>query len=168
VIIWFTGISGVGKTTIAKHLQKSLNNSAILIDGDAIRKINNNDLGYTKRDRDLNAKRMINLIEYLSMQKINIIVSANITSIRFRKVIKKKIKNFYEIHIFANMSSLLKRDYKKLYKNSFSKKIKNVVGVDIDYIKPKKCFMYLENNSSKKNFLGNTKFIIQRIKNLLK
>jgi adenylylsulfate kinase-like enzyme len=155
VIIWFTGISGVGKTTIAKHLQKSLNNSAILIDGDAIRKINNNDLGYTKRDRDLNAKRMINLIEYLSMQKINIIVSANITSIRFRKVIKKKIKNFYEIHIFANMSSLLKR-------------VKNVVGVDIDYIKPKKCFMYLENNSSKKNFLGNTKFIIQRIKNLLK
>tara|TARA_B110000503_G_C6791423_1_gene267429 strand:+ start:21 stop:527 length:507 start_codon:yes stop_codon:yes gene_type:complete len=167
MIIWFTGISGVGKTTIANHLQKSLNNKALLIDGDALRKINNNDLGYTKRDRDLNAKRMINLIEYISKQKINIIVCANITSIRFRKIIKKKIKNFYEIHISANMNSLLKRDYKKLYQNSFSKKIKNVVGVDIDYIKPKNCFMYLENNFSKKNFLGNSKFIIQRIKHLL-
>ena len=56
MIIWFTGISGVGKTTIAKKLHALLSKKLILIDGDALRKINNYDLGYTKKDRDVNAK----------------------------------------------------------------------------------------------------------------
>ena len=106
-------------------------------------KINNNDLGYKKIDRDKNAKRLINLVEYLSNQNINLIVSANITSIKFRKIIKKKLRNFYEIHISAELKSLLKRDHKSLYKKALSKKIKNVVGVDIKYYRPKNCFLYL-------------------------
>lgn len=134
-----------------------------MIDGDVIRKINNNDLGYSKIDRDTNAKRLINLAEYLSKQDINLIVSANITSIKFRKIIKKRLRNFYEIHITAEMKNLLKRDYKNIYKNAFSKKIKQVVGVDIKYYKPKNCFLYLENNSNKKNFLKNVNLIIKKI-----
>ena len=53
MIIWFTGISGAGKTTIAKKLHTLLSKKIILIDGDALRAINNNDLGYTKKDRDI-------------------------------------------------------------------------------------------------------------------
>jgi len=163
MIIWLTGISGVGKSTIAKALYSKLKKRFIMIDGDVIRKINNNDLGYSKIDRDTNAKRLINLAEYLSKQDINLIVSANITSIKFRKIIKKRLRNFYEIHITAEMKNLLKRDYKNIYKNAFSKKIKQVVGVDIKYYKPKNCFLYLENNSNKKNFLKNVNLIIKKI-----
>ena len=165
MIIWLTGISGVGKTTIAKALYSKLKKKFIIIDGDVIRKINNNDLGYKKIDRDKNAKRLINLVEYLSNQNINLIVSANITSIKFRKIIKKKLRNFYEIHISAELKSLLKRDYKSLYKKALSKKIKNVVGIDIKYYRPKNCFLYLENNSNKKNFLKNVNLIIKKISN---
>lgn len=167
MIIWFTGISGTGKTTIGRYLQKITKKKTLLIDGDAIRKVNGNDLGYTKKDRDLNALRIINLVEYLSKQKINIIVCANITSVIFRKFIKKKIKKFYEIHITGEIKNLLKRDYKNLYKNAFSKQIKNVVGVDIKYNKPKNCFMYLENNSTKKNFLKNAKLVLNKIRHSL-
>lgn len=163
MIIWLTGISGVGKSTIAKALYSKLKRRFIMIDGDVIRKINNNDLGYSKIDRDTNAKRLINLAEYLSKQNINLIISANITSIKFRKVIKKKLRNFYEIHISAEMKNLLKRDYKNIYKNALSKKIKEVVGVDIKYHKPKNCFLYLENNSNKKSFLKNVNLIIKKI-----
>ena len=82
-------------------------------------------------------------------------------------LLKKKIKKFYEIHITGEMKNLLKRDYKNLYKNAFSKQIKNVVGVDIKYTKPKNCFMYLENNSTKKNFLKNAKLVLKKIRHLL-
>ena len=155
MIIWFTGISGVGKTTIAKKLQSSLKSKVILIDGDEIRKINNNDLGYSKKDRDKNAIRLINLVEYISNQKIDVIVCANLTSLKFRNMLKKKLRFFYEIHITAKLENLLKRDYKLLYKDALNKKIINVVGVDISYQKPKGCYMYLQNNSSKKDFLKN-------------
>lgn len=163
MIIWFTGISGAGKTTIAKKLHTLLSKKIILIDGDALRAINNNDLGYTKKDRDINAKRLINLVEYLSNQKIDIIVCANITSLKFRRVIKKKLKKFYEIHISAKIDNLLKRDYKNLYKDALDKKIVNVVGVDIPYKKPKNCYMYLENDLSKKDFLKNAKIIKNKL-----
>ena len=165
MIIWFTGISGVGKTTIAKKLHALLSKKLILIDGDALRKINNYDLGYTKEDRDVNAKRLINLVEYLSNQKIDIIVCANITSLKFRKIVRKKLRKFYEIHISAKIDNLLKRDYKNLYKNALKKKINNVVGFDIPYKKPKSCYMYLENNLSKKDFLKNAKIIKKKLFN---
>ena len=163
MIIWFTGISGVGKTTIAKKLKLLIKRKIILIDGDAVRAINNNDLGYSKQDRDKNALRLINLVEYISKQEIDVIVCANLTSLKFRKIINKKLKKFYEIHISAKIENLLKRDYKHLYKNALNKKIKNVVGVDIAYKRPKKCYIYLENNLSKKEFLKNAILIKKKI-----
>ena len=163
MIIWFTGISGTGKTTIAKKLQSLIKKKTIVVDGDALRAINNNDLGYNKNDRDKNAKRLINLVNYISSQKIDVIVCANITSLKFRKILKKKLKKFYEIHISAKVENLIKRDYKSLYKNAFRKKIKNVVGVDIPYKRPTDCYMYLENNLSKKKFLDNAIFIKKKL-----
>lgn len=163
MIIWFTGISGVGKTTIAKKLKTLIKKKTILIDGDAIRAINDNDLGYSKQDRDRNAIRLINLVDYISNQGIDVIVCANITSLKFRKIIKDKFKKFYEIHISAKIQNLLRRDYKKLYKNALNKKIKNVVGVDISYKKPIDCYMYLENNLSKKEFLKNAILIKKKL-----
>lgn len=128
-----------------------------------MRAINENDLGYSKKDRDRNAIRLINLVHYISNQGLDVIVCANITSLKFRKIIKNKFKKFYEIHISAKIENLLKRDYKKLYKNALSKKIRNVVGVDIAYKKPLNCYMYLENNLSKKKFLKNAIVIKKKL-----
>ena len=67
MILWFTGISGVGKTTIAKYVYKKLKKkrkNLIHIDGDNFRKMFNNDLGYRLKDRDKNATRLINFVNY--------------------------------------------------------------------------------------------------------
>ena len=71
MIIWITGISGAGKTTLGKALFKKFkkNNSTIYLDGDQIRNIFNKDLNYSLKDRNLNAERLTKLVKYLSEQK---------------------------------------------------------------------------------------------------
>ena len=124
-IIWITGISGTGKTTLAKYFLKYLKNF-IWIDGDKFRKIFNNDLGYTLKDRNKNAERLINFSKFLSDQNYSVIISANLTSVKYKKIIKKKFKNIIHINIDADLDVLKKRDIKSIYKRA-----KNVVGKDI-------------------------------------
>ena len=98
MIIWITGISGVGKTTLAKKLYKTLKKkitNIVHIDGDQFRKMFNNDLGYSLKDRDLNAQRMINFVKFLNQFKINIIISANLTSQKYRIYCKKNIFSYF-------------------------------------------------------------------------
>ena len=168
MVIWITGISGTGKTTLAQNLFKTIKkkyNSSIHFDGDQFRSIFKNDIGYSLKDRNKNAIRLTRLVKFLSEQKVNIIISANITSMQFRKWCRKNIKNYYEILIEANISNLIKRDYKNLYKNALKKKIKNVVGIDIPYRKPSGANLYITNNGSKKDFLKYTKLINDKLKN---
>ena len=167
MIIWITGISGSGKTTLGKAYFNSIkkkHKSSIFIDGDSIREVFKNDLKYSLKDRNLNAERLTRLVKLLSEQKINVIVSANLTSIKYRNWCKKNLKNYVEIFISAELKNLVKRDYKSLYKKSLQGKIKNVVGVDIKLNVPKYSNIYLSNNSSKKNFLKNVYIIKNYVK----
>lgn len=167
MILWITGISGSGKTTLAKAFYKKFKKkykNTIYLDGDDFRSIFGNDLRYSLKDRDINAKRMTAFVKYISNQKINLIISANITSEKYRAWCRKNLNNFIQIYIKAEISSLLKRDYKKLYFRAMNKKIKDVVGIDLPFNHPKKIDLCLRNDESKKKFL---KKIIE-INNLLK
>ena len=77
MIIWFTGLSGSGKTTFAKlvlkEIKKKIKNFYHL-DGDQFRSLMNNDLGFSLKDRDENAIRIINFVKSLDQQKINVFV----------------------------------------------------------------------------------------------
>lgn len=164
MVIWITGISGAGKTTLARHLIKNLKKNFIYFDGDQFRKIFNNDINYTLKSRDINAQRLTSLVKYLSDQKHNIVVSANLTSFKYRKWCRKNIKDFIEIFILAEIKNLIKRDYKKLYSNALKKKIKNVVGIDIPFKIPKGSNIYITNNKTKKDFLTKVDIIKKYIK----
>tara|TARA_B100001027_G_C16203447_1_gene301638 strand:- start:92 stop:583 length:492 start_codon:yes stop_codon:yes gene_type:complete len=157
-IIWITGISGTGKTTLAKYYLKFLKNF-IWIDGDQFRKLFNNDLGYTLYDRNKNAERLINFSKFLFEQNNSIIISANLTSKKYKKMIKKTFKNITHINIDVDFNKLKNRDKKSIYN-----KTKNVVGKDIKIKKTLKLYDYeIINNGTKKKFLLYGKKILNKI-----
>ena len=167
MVIWITGISSTGKSTLGKKLFikiKKKFKSTIFFDGDKFREIFQNDIKYTLKDRDINAVRLTKLVKNLSEQKVNIIISANLTNNKFRRWMRKNVKNYYEIYISASLKSLLKRDYKNLYNRALKKKIKNVVGVDLPFKIPTKSDLFLKNDQSKNNFLKNIDKIILDLK----
>jgi len=167
MIVWFSGVSGAGKSTIGrfffKKFKKKFSNS-IYIDGDEFRELMNNDLGHDIKSRNLNALRLTRFVKFISNQKINIIVAANLTSPKYRKWCKINLKNYYDIFIEAKLENLIKRDYKNLYKLALSKKIKNVVGVDIPFNRPNGCYMYVSNVKTKNEFLKKTDLILKKLK----
>ena len=93
MVIWLIGLSGSGKTTIGncvyKQLKKKLKN-IVYIDGDIFRKIMSNDLGYSLKDRNKNAIRIINLVSNLAKQDLNVICASNLTSSKSRNIARKK------------------------------------------------------------------------------
>ena len=151
MVIWITGISGAGKTTLGSYFFKNLKKkkfNSIFLDGDETRKIFFGHGKYSLNDRDLHAIKLTNLVKYLSDQNINIIISANITSQKYRNWCKKNIKNYFEVFIDVPMDILKERDVKKLYINALKGKIKNVVGVDIPFIKPNSPNLIVDNSKS--------------------
>ena len=153
MIIWITGISGAGKTHIAKKVHKIVKKkfiNTLYLDGDLFREMNGNDIGYSLADRDKNAIRMTKFCKYLDDQNINVICGANLTSQKYRNWCKKNINNYYEVFIDVPFEKLVERDQKNLYKRAIAGKIKNVVGVDIPFIKPKNPDLTVDNSGSKK------------------
>ena len=162
MIIWFKGISGVGKSTLGKYFytfNKKKVKNLIYLDGDFFRSLFKNDLGYTLKDRNINASRLCAFVKFLQLQNINVIVAANLTSRKYQNWAKKNFANYLSIHIDAKLQNLKKRDKKNIYN-----KKKDVVSVNIKNHKPKNSDLYLENNNSKKKFLENIKLINNKIK----
>jgi len=165
MIIWIRGISGVGKSTLGKKLfqiYKSKNKNTVFIDGDKFRKLFKNDLKFSLEDRNKNAERLIAFVKFLDKQKINIILTANLTSVKYRKWCKKNLRNYIEISINAKMENLIKRDKKNIYN---LKNKKNIVGLGIPNFTSKTSNLIINNDSSKKEFLKKTKLIQKLIKN---
>lgn len=152
MVIWISGMPGSGKSTLAKfyfNQKKKKFKNLIWIDGDAFRKVMNNDLGYTIKDRKKNALRLVKLSKYFSDQKVNVIISANLVFQNYRNWCKKNISNFLEVYIETKKEILIKRNIKK---NFFNLK-NNVLGKDIKVKKPHKPHLIINNDSSKKIFL---------------
>ena len=160
MIIWLTGLSGSGKTTFAKFVLKEIKKKIknfYHLDGDHFRSLMNNDLGFSLKDRDVNALRIINFVKSLDQQKINVIVSANLTSKKFRLENKKIFKNYIEILLSVKKEILLKRDYKKVYKNK-----RNVVGIDIKF-STGTANIVIENNYSLKDLKKKVLFVKKKL-----
>ena len=158
MVIWFIGLSGAGKSTLGGIVYKAIkkkNKNTVWLDGDSIRKIYNDQLGHSNKDREINAKRISNMTRFLSSQNINVVGSILSNFPKWQKWNKKYIKDYSQVYIKVPIETLIERNNKKLYKPAIKKKNKNVVGIDIKFHEPLKSNLIIYNDfkpSSLKNF----------------
>lgn len=140
-LYWITGLSGSGKTSISKiiynyYRKKKIN--IVFLDGDNMRKVLNLETsGFDIQSRKNNAYIYVKLSQLLTSQGIDVIFATIGMFHEIREWNRKNILNYREIYIKSNIDNLVKRDVKGIYKKIQEKKIKNVVGIDIELEEPR-------------------------------
>ena len=140
IVLWFTGLSGSGKSTIANALDDELNilgKKTYILDGDNIRMGLNKDLSFTPEDRKENIRR-ISEVAKLFADSGTIVLTAFISPyISDRQSARELIgDDFVEIFINTPLTECIKRDPKGLYKKALSGEIKGFTGIDAPYEDP--------------------------------
>ncbi|WP_421775303.1 sulfate adenylyltransferase subunit CysN [Gracilimonas sp.] len=137
-LLWFTGISGAGKSTIAKELERKLwenDKQTVLLDGDQVRHGLNGDLGFSSADRTENIRR-VGEVARLFYEHGNIVICTFVSPyIQDREAAKQLFPegDFKEIHITCDPKTAQERDPKGLYKKAQEGEISGLTGYDADY-----------------------------------
>jgi bifunctional enzyme CysN/CysC len=141
-VLWFTGLSGSGKSTIANLVEKklhALNHHSFLLDGDNVRHGLNRDLGFTEADRIENIRRVGEVAKLMADAGL-IVITAFISPFRVeRQMVRDMLPagEFIEIFIDTPLADAEARDVKGLYKKARSGQLKNFTGIDSPYEAPK-------------------------------
>ena len=137
--LWFTGLSGAGKTTLARLVEAELlsrGHKVEVLDGDVIRTNLSKGLGFSKQDRDTNIRRIGFVCNLLTRNGV-IAIAAAISPYRdIRDEVRRQIGSFVEVYCKCPIDVLAERDVKGLYKKALSGEIKNFTGVDDPYEAP--------------------------------
>ena len=141
VIIWFTGLSGAGKSTIAHALEDRLHKNKVrtfVLDGDNVRRGLCKDLGFSDKDRNENIRR-IGEISLLMMESGIIVLTAFISPfIKDRQIVRELAAEgeFIEVYCDASLDVCESRDIKGLYKKARAGEIPHFTGISSEYDKP--------------------------------
>ena len=139
VVVWFTGFSGAGKSTIAEALTEKLRFEGYqleVLDGDEIRENLTKDLGFSKEDRDTNIRRIGFVAKLLARNGVIVLVPVISPYRTIREEMRANIANFIEVFVNAPISVCEERDVKGLYKQVRAGKIKQFTGIDDPYEPP--------------------------------
>ncbi|NJN85587.1 MAG: adenylyl-sulfate kinase [Leptolyngbyaceae cyanobacterium SL_7_1] len=139
VTVWFTGLSGAGKTTIRMVIEQELRARGLkveVLDGDIVRQNLTKGLGFSKADRDENIRRIGFVAHLLSRNGVIVLVSAISPYRNIRDEVRQKIQDFVEVYVNAPLSVCEARDVKGLYKKARAGEIKQFTGIDDPYEPP--------------------------------
>ena len=139
VTVWFTGLSGAGKTTITRAVEQVLRDEGYgieILDGDLIRENLTKGLGFSKEDRDENIRRIGFVSQLLTRNGVIVLVSAISPYRAVREEVRGKIGQFVEVFVNAPLSTCEERDVKGLYKKARSGEIKQFTGISDPYEPP--------------------------------
>ncbi len=151
-VYWITGLSGAGKTTIGKLFYEKLRErypNTVFLDGDMMRKVFGDDLGYSEEDRRKCAMRYSRLCAMLQEQGLNVICCTISMFDSVREWNRENIHGYKEIYIKVSMNTLQKRDQKGLYSGTTKEEQKEVAGIHMDIEEPKHPDLVLENDGGK-------------------
>jgi adenylyl-sulfate kinase len=137
--LWFTGLSGAGKSTISASLVERLRTHGAkveLLDGDIVRTNLSKGLGFSKEDRDANIRRIGFVCELLSRNGV-IAVAAAISPYRaVREELRRRIPNFVEVYVECPLAVAISRDVKGLYRKAMTGEIASFTGISDPYEMP--------------------------------
>ena len=135
--LWFTGLSGAGKTTIAEIVEHELRirtRKIEVLDGDIVRTNLSKGLGFSREDRDTNVLRIGFVADLLTRNGVGVIVSAISPFKEVRDQVRQNVgEDFIEIFVDAPLEVCAERDVKGLYKKAFAGEIKEFTGVSDPY-----------------------------------
>jgi adenylylsulfate kinase len=138
--LWFTGLSGAGKTTVAQIVERELREHGQrveVLDGDVVRQNLSKGLGFSKEDRDTNIRRIAFVADLLSRNGVIAITAAISPYREIRDEARAQMNGrFVEIHVKASVEECARRDVKGLYEKAFAGEIKEFTGVSDPYEDP--------------------------------
>ena len=150
--IWFTGLSGSGKSTVANQLEKRLHaegRHTYMLDGDNVRHGLNRDLGFTDADRVENLRRVAEVAKLMVEAGLIVIVSF-ISPFRAERRAARDLfapEEFIEIHVSTPIAECEKRDVKGLYAKARKGELKNFTGIDSPYEAPENAEMVIDTST---------------------
>jgi adenylylsulfate kinase len=138
--LWFTGLSGAGKTTISKVVEDQLRERGSrveVLDGDVVRENLSKGLGFSKEDRDTNIRRIAFVADLLSRNGVPVITAAISPYREIRAEARELMgERFIEVFVKASVEVCAERDVKGLYEKAFKGEIKEFTGVSDPYEAP--------------------------------
>jgi bifunctional enzyme CysN/CysC len=148
-ILWFTGLSGAGKSTIANLVEKRLHadgRQTYLLDGDNVRHGLNKDLGFTNEDRVENIRRIAEVAKLMVDAGLIVLVSFISPFRSERRMARGLVEpgEFFEVHVDTSLAAAEARDVKGLYKKARRGELKNFTGIDSPYEAPETPEVHLD------------------------
>lgn len=137
--LWFTGLSGSGKSTISERVALRLQRKGLkveILDGDIVRTHLSKGLGFSREDRDENIKRVGFVCQLLTRNGVIAVASVISPYREARDYNRKQIKNFVEVYTRCPVEVCAQRDVKGLYQKAAAGEIKGFTGVDDPYEPP--------------------------------
>jgi bifunctional enzyme CysN/CysC len=148
-VVWLTGLSGAGKSTVANLVEKKLHamgHRTYLLDGDNVRHGLNKDLGFTDQDRVENIRRVAEVAK-LMVDAGLIVITSFISPFRAERAMARSLVEegeFHEVHVDVPLAVAEQRDVKGLYKKARRGELKNFTGIDSDYEAPEAPELHLK------------------------
>jgi adenylyl-sulfate kinase len=138
-VLWLTGLSGAGKSTIANIVEGELRSRRIsveLLDGDIVRHGLTSDLGFSKEDRAKNIERVTFVAKLLSRNGVGCICSFISPYQSIRDKVRIETTNYIEVFVDASLDMVIERDVKGLYKKAIAGEIPNFTGISDPFEAP--------------------------------
>ena len=136
-VIWFTGLSGSGKSTIAEHVCRTLRRGRYKVehlDGDAVRDVF--PTGFTRPERDAHIRRMGFMASLLEKHGVFVVASFVSPYADARDFVRRRCRNFVEVYVSTPLDECERRDVKGLYARARRGEVKNFTGIDDPYEPP--------------------------------
>lgn len=163
-VLWMTGLSGAGKTTIALILEEKLRRRGLKIerlDGDGVRESLTRDLGFTKEDREKNIERITFVAKLLSRNGVGCICSFISPYQAVRDRVRENTTNFLELYVDAPLEVVITRDVKGLYQKAIAGEIPNFTGISDPFEAPQNPDIHVHTDQQDPE--GSALFILEKL-----